>query len=128
MRTWIITFFFLSSAAHAWGQIGFWTDHLPYYETIDVAEDGQGLIFCATPYAVFTYDHPTKSVTRYSKTSVLSDVGVSAIGYSKQQKVLSALMMPHKGSSSAWQAISLPGPVRTGSRGLRKHTHQLAIR
>lgn len=88
MRTWIFAFFFLSSAAHAWGQIGFWTDHLPYYETIDVADDGQGLIFCATPYAVFAYDHPNKSVTRYNKTSVLSDVGVSAIGYSKQQKVL----------------------------------------
>lgn len=60
--------------------IGFWRDHLPYNSAIDLAA-GKGKIYCATPYSLFSVSTDDKSFERISKTSGLSETGISAIHY-----------------------------------------------
>lgn len=68
--------------------IGTWRDHLPYGKTIDVAEGENGMMYCATPYGLFSYDQWEGTVTRISKINLLSDVGLSAIEYDRTNKIL----------------------------------------
>lgn len=60
--------------------IGQWRDHLPYNKAIRIAE-APDKVYCATPYAVFSYDKSDQSIERISKATGLSDVGVSTITY-----------------------------------------------
>ena len=67
--------------------IGFWRDHLPYHSAIDVVA-GNGKIFCATPYSLFSVATSDKSIERLSKTSGLSETGISVIHYDKTNEKL----------------------------------------
>jgi len=67
--------------------IGFWRDHLPYNSAIDVAA-GNEKIFCATPFSLFSITTSDKSIERLSKTSGLSETGISAIHYDKNNEKL----------------------------------------
>ena len=67
---------------------GTWRDHLPYGKTIDVCEGEEGLIYCATPYGLFSYDQFDGDITRISKINYLSDVGLSALEYDEANKIL----------------------------------------
>lgn len=60
--------------------LGQWRDHLPYHSAIDIAE-GDGKIFCATPYSLFSVDLTENSVERMSRLTGLNETGVSAIHY-----------------------------------------------
>lgn len=60
--------------------VGQWMDHLPYRNIIAVEEGNNG-IYAATTEAVFYLSKEDNSTTRLTKVSGLSDVGVSAIGY-----------------------------------------------
>jgi ligand-binding sensor domain-containing protein len=64
-----------------------WRDHLPYNKTISVADAGD-LIYCATPYSLFSVRKTDKTIERINKTTVLSDIGISAIGYSNEYRTL----------------------------------------
>lgn len=81
----ITTFFFLQSTAQV--GVGQWRDHLPYTETIDVCEGGER-IYCATPFAVFSYDKLDNSVERYTKVNKLSDTGISGVAYHEELDIL----------------------------------------
>lgn len=74
---------FISCSVAAQVGVGEWRDHLPYGETIDVCEGGNK-IYCATPFAVFSYDKIDNSVERYSKVNRLSDTGISKIAYHEE--------------------------------------------
>jgi len=61
--------------------IGQWREHLPYNSAIDVAE-GEGKIYCATPYSLFAGNATNKN-ERFSRVTGLSETGISAISYDK---------------------------------------------
>ena len=67
--------------------IGEWRDHLPYNSCVSITE-GDGIIYCATKYAVFSYNESDNSITRLTKVNSLSDIGVSVIKYHKPTKTL----------------------------------------
>lgn len=63
--------------------LGLWREHLPYSKGVDIARRGD-VLYCATTQSVFTYDIVTEEITRLSKLTGLSDIGVKAIAYSPQ--------------------------------------------
>ncbi|MBL0336339.1 MAG: hypothetical protein IPP73_13805 [Chitinophagaceae bacterium] len=60
--------------------IGNWREELPYNSAIDCAA-APGLVFCATPYSLFSVSVPGNAIERYSRISGLSETGISAIRY-----------------------------------------------
>lgn len=60
--------------------VGEWREHLPYNSAIDVTT-GDGKIFCATPYSLFSVNTTDNSVERYSRITGLHETGISAIQY-----------------------------------------------
>ena len=67
--------------------VGEWQDHLPYSNCIAVADAGD-LLYCATPYSLFSLKKSDKTIERLNKITGLSDVGISAISYSAEYKTL----------------------------------------
>ncbi|MEI6434321.1 MAG: T9SS type A sorting domain-containing protein [Bacteroidota bacterium] len=67
--------------------IGQWRDELPYYLCNSVTDAGSR-IYASTPFAVFYFNKEDNSVARITKISGLSDIGISAISYSKEYKTL----------------------------------------
>lgn len=67
--------------------VGEWREHLPYRATIDVCVAGN-LIYCATPYAVFSLDRTDNSIERISSVSGLSSSDVSSIEFDNTTKTL----------------------------------------
>ncbi|HMT72823.1 MAG TPA: two-component regulator propeller domain-containing protein [Chitinophagaceae bacterium] len=78
---------FLLQAQQLLPPIGEWREHLPYKSAVDVAA-GDGIIFCATPYSLFTVDVAENSIQRYSRITGLSETGISAIHYDAANKKL----------------------------------------
>jgi streptogramin lyase len=86
----IALFLLLSPLSHIVAQgvgIGEWKDHLPYNNCIAVADAGD-LLYCATPYSLFSIKKSDKTIERLNKITGLSDVGISAISYSSEYKTL----------------------------------------
>ena len=67
--------------------VGEWREHLPYNNGMSLAEVGDK-IYCATKYSLFYYNKSDNSLDRLSKVNGLTDVGINAIGYSKETGVL----------------------------------------
>ncbi|MDP1620883.1 MAG: two-component regulator propeller domain-containing protein [Bacteroidales bacterium] len=67
--------------------IGQWRDELPYTLVNSITDAGTR-IYASTPYAVFYVDKEDNSVTRITKISGLSDIGISSINYNKEYKTL----------------------------------------
>lgn len=86
-RVFIAVFFFLPHLSFAQPPIGFWREHLPYQNAIQVVQGNQ--LYCATQYAVFGIDE-NNELERFSKVTGLSDVGISCIGWDEltQQLVI----------------------------------------
>lgn len=80
---------FISFFNHADSQfsVGTWRDHLPYSKCIDVCR-AEKLIYCATPYAVFTYNPQEDEITRITKATLLTDVGITAMEYDPNSKLV----------------------------------------
>src|SRR6478752_3205018 len=88
----LLSAFFTGLAIQAQGTmpIGDWREHLPYYQGMGLTK-GPGKIFCHTPLSFFSVDTKDNTITRFSKTSGLSEVGVNAIEYdAKTDKLLVA--------------------------------------
>ncbi len=66
---------------------GQWKEYLPYGSAIKVAV-GSNVIFCATPYSVFSYNPTDNEFTRYSKITGLAETGISTIGFDNITKNL----------------------------------------
>ncbi|MFC2111289.1 two-component regulator propeller domain-containing protein [Bacteroidota bacterium] len=67
--------------------IGEWRDHLPYSNCVAVAE-AENRIYCSTLYNLFYYDKTDNSITRITKISGLSDIGINTIDYNTTTKTL----------------------------------------
>ncbi len=67
--------------------IGQWRDELPYTLCNSLADAGTR-IYVSTPFAVFYYDKQDNSLTRITKISGLSDIGISTISYNKEYQTL----------------------------------------
>ncbi|MER3497554.1 MAG: hypothetical protein C4308_02390 [Chitinophagaceae bacterium] len=66
--------------------IGQWKEYLPYNSGIDVTA-GDGKIFCATPYSIFTVSGDN-TIERMSKVTGLSETGISSIKYDESNHKL----------------------------------------
>lgn len=71
-------FFFILTSLKAQPPIGFWREHLPYQNTIQVLQGNK--LYCATQYSVFSIDNAGE-LQRYSKVTGLNDIGVNCIGW-----------------------------------------------
>jgi ligand-binding sensor domain-containing protein len=84
VRTYFLTFCLFAFVSLAAQQplppIGLWREHLPYNSAIDLAA-GDGKIFCATPYSLFSVAAGDKTIERMSRITGLSETGISAIYY-----------------------------------------------
>ncbi len=80
-----VSAFLIALCALAAAQIptGTWREHLPYGETIAVTK-GAGKIFCATPFAVFSYDPNDQSIERLSRVNKLSATNVTTVNFDHQ--------------------------------------------
>lgn len=89
VRLHIFIFLFFPIPAFTQGipPIGEWREHLPYNSAIDLAA-GEGKIFCATPYSLFSVDLDDLEIERISRVTGLSETGVSAICYDEINKKL----------------------------------------
>lgn len=87
LKLFIILFSLFISAFGQGIAIGEWRDHLPYKNTIDVADAGD-IIYCATKYCLFTFNKADNSIARITKVNGLSDIGISRIKYSEKYKIL----------------------------------------
>lgn len=64
-----------------------WEDHFSYKEVSDIKENN-GVLFCATENAIFSYDLTSKEVNKISKANVLKNVGVQAIAFSEENDMM----------------------------------------
>lgn len=78
----IVAFIILCGKIYAQNDIpiGTWRDHLSYSNAVAVTE-GNGIIYCATDLAVFSYNTSDKSIERLNLISGLSDIGVETIKF-----------------------------------------------
>lgn len=60
--------------------VGSWQDHLSYTNGVGVAI-GNGVVYCASDVAVFSYDLEDSSIERLNLITGLSDIGVSTIKF-----------------------------------------------
>ncbi len=67
--------------------IGIWREHLPYRSAVKVVNAGT-VLFCATPYSLFSLDPTTMDVRRFSKVSGLSERGINTINFDDLSKKL----------------------------------------
>ena len=97
--------FMLPVVGFSYGQglppIGQWREHLPWNNAINVFAS-KGIIICATPYAVFTYDTGDGSFTRKSKMTGLNDVGVRTMGYDEASG--KTVIAYNNGNIDVWKA------------------------
>jgi len=77
----------VSSAQPGDAPIGMWKEYLPYNSTIDVAA-GNGKIYAATPYSLFSVTLADNSIERMSRITGLNETGISAIHYDDDQQKL----------------------------------------
>jgi len=67
--------------------VGLWRDHLPYKTAIDITA-GDGKIFCATPFSLFSVSTTDNVIERFSKINGLAETGINAIKYDEANKKL----------------------------------------
>ena len=67
--------------------IGLWREHLPYNSAIDVTA-GDGKVYCATPYSLFSVTVAGNIIERLSRVTGLNETGISAVKYDEANKKL----------------------------------------
>ncbi len=77
----IISLFVLMCYLGLAQQINEWKDHLSYYQTTKVFSSPE-MIFCVTPYSLFSYEKENGFIQRVSKINYLSDIEISDASYS----------------------------------------------
>lgn len=84
-----LNFLVLNFAFSAFSQIpvGQWRDHFPYVKGISLADPGDE-VFCATDQALFSFQKSDFTLTKISKIQGLSDIHISKVRYSQENKLL----------------------------------------
>ncbi len=67
--------------------IGGWSFHLPYGNTIAVADAGEE-VYCANSSSIFIFHKPDNSYERLSTVTGMADIGIKNIIYSEEQNTL----------------------------------------
>ena len=67
--------------------IGEWRDHLPYKSTVSVTASKEN-VYCATPYSIFYYNKNENSVSRFTRITGLSDIGIVRVGFNQNYNTL----------------------------------------
>ncbi len=80
----ILSLLFLIIFGSSWSMaqlqpIGQWREHLSYNQAIALTTTSNGLLYCATPYAIFSVDIKDNTIERFSKINGLHEVGVQTI-------------------------------------------------
>jgi hypothetical protein len=83
----IIILVFLFKPAHSQLLQGDWRDHLSYRQCYSIADAGDW-VFCGAKSGLISYNEETNTLRKHSKVTGLSDVLVSAIGYSSESNLL----------------------------------------
>lgn len=83
----ILFFHYILSAQQPVQPIGSWKEYLPYGSSVDLVQ-GEGKIYAATPYSLFSVDPADNSIERWSKVTGLSETGISTISYDESNKKL----------------------------------------
>ncbi|MCX8020864.1 MAG: hypothetical protein N2747_10260 [Chitinophagaceae bacterium] len=60
--------------------IGYWREHLPYHNAMDLAVSDNGVV-CATRYSLFVLSVGRDNMERFSKINGLSETGVAAMAF-----------------------------------------------
>ncbi len=66
--------------------VGHWREHLPYRQARAVAS-GNGKVYCATAYSLFSVSIDDHDITRYTKLNGLHDAGISAMGVDEDHQL-----------------------------------------
>jgi len=77
----------MSMAQEPLPPIGLWREHLPYNSAIDVTA-GDGKVYCATPYSLFSVTVAGNIIERLSRVTGLNETGISAVKYDEANKKL----------------------------------------
>ncbi|MBN2518871.1 MAG: hypothetical protein JXB17_00055, partial [Bacteroidales bacterium] len=83
----ILIMFFISLMSVAQIGVGEWRDHLPYRRAFGIIEH-QGKIYCATLSGIIIYNKKDNSIEKLSKIQGLSDLNITAIGYSASNSTI----------------------------------------
>lgn len=75
--------------------IGLWRDHSPFGEAHQVI-NGNGKIWCASPFSIFSVDKEENSIDRWSKVNGLAETGIRSIGWDEGT---SSLIIAYKNSN-----------------------------
>ena len=92
MKKHIVTqllFILITCISYAQIGVGEWRDHLPFTYSRHIAESPTK-IYVASESGIFSYSKTNQNVEKYTKVNLLSDIGVSAIEYSDENKLLVA--------------------------------------
>ncbi|MBK6988656.1 MAG: T9SS type A sorting domain-containing protein [Bacteroidetes bacterium] len=86
----LVTFLvFLSASAQIDPvSLGNWRMHIPYNKGIQVAEDYQGKIYCATQFGMFSYEKSSGEFDFFTTLNGLSDNEISNIRFDQTTKIL----------------------------------------
>lgn len=88
MMRWLpITFCLLLYFGGLLGQNTRWRDHFSYFNVKQILPVGANLV-CATEGGLFTYNPSTGDLKKNSKVNGLTDINISAIGYSSIHQML----------------------------------------
>lgn len=79
--------FFICSFIILFAQDDLWRDHLPYNSVNDIAVRGNEF-FCATNQGMFRYDDIEQEITTYSKSNLLSDIGITSLAYNAKNDLI----------------------------------------
>ncbi|MET0465600.1 MAG: two-component regulator propeller domain-containing protein [Chitinophagaceae bacterium] len=86
----LFIFLAISLSVHAQQRdvpLGVWKEYLPYNSAIDVTA-GNGIVYAATPYSLFSVKPADKSIERLSRITGLNETGISTILYDQAQDKL----------------------------------------
>jgi len=82
----ILSFIFGSTSVAQIG-IGEWRDHLPY-TFLNHIDQSSGKIFATSEYGLMIFDKNSESFDKLTKVNGLSDIGISAIAYTRNYNTL----------------------------------------
>ena len=67
--------------------VGEWRDHFSFFYALAITES-PNKVFVASESGVFSFDKNSNNIEKLTKVNMLSDIGVSEIAYSEENKVL----------------------------------------
>ena len=83
----LLSVLFLATGAKAQIGVGEWRAHTPFNYAMDVTESSTK-VYVASEQGVFSYHKSNNSIEKFTKVNKLSDIGISAIEFSKENNVL----------------------------------------